>query len=568
MQQIENAVNSYLDSKEIKNILTPGEFSQWTVDMKAGQVLIADARSDAFDPALQIVFLEEGEDEEADGKVLAQNDDRFPGDQRPLLIWRCEKDGKYKVRARCFRDKSGGQFFLRMKTYESLDMNSNGPAEMEVDGSEKILLRLQMKAGDIRQVYFERPNDKEYVWGVVEITISPSGLPDIMLTSPIDRVIRDSVMAAVDGDYYVIVRPSPRREGKIRARVREISPVELQRRDGRYSDTADRNTLSLWTLDVKEGDILQVSTQGVSLSSRFVLAEQPDITEYDLDKNENNPFFPKPVDEEDDDGPVIVQLPARARDQRVGVFVVRRDATLWLASNGSSEKDGTYALSVVPASRDFVAAKVIESRLNVGYTDYWTFEAKAGDVMTFNSTATGFAEQLIVRDPDLTVAVWQSPNPDETEANWSMVIDKPGRYLVAVSAIGDGGSGAYTLDRQVFSAQEFGKSRPAQGDFSSGRAEVWKFTVTPDEPMLMHWRSSALNYSVSIRDEKGAQATLPLVVIDPRNQYAILRVVEETTYLLVLVSLGKKMDYAITLSDLPGYVNRSKASEGKKLPGA
>ena len=85
--------------------------------------------------------------------------------------------------------------------------------------------------------------------------------------------------------------------------------------------------------------------------------------------------------------------------------------------------------------------------------------------------------------------------------------------------------------------------------------------------MLLHWKSSSRNYSISIRDDKGMQTSLPLVRVDENNQYAILKVEEAITYLIVLVSHGQKMDYAITLGDLPGYVNRSKASEGKKLSG-
>ena len=90
--------------------------------------------------------------------------------------------------------------------------------------------------------------------------------------------------------------------------------------------------------------------------------------------------------------------------------------------------------------------------------------------------------------------------PDQTKSDWSMVIETPGRYLVAVSAIGDGGGGTYTLQRQVFSPKMFENGSPATGDLTSGPAEVWTFTATPDDPMLLHWKSSSRNYSISIRD--------------------------------------------------------------------
>src|SRR5260370_128290 len=82
--------------------LPPGEYCEWILKLKPGQIVFAEAHSEAFDAALEIV----GEDK----KVLASNDDRFPGDQSPLLCWRCEKEGSYALHVRCFHDKSGGQF--------------------------------------------------------------------------------------------------------------------------------------------------------------------------------------------------------------------------------------------------------------------------------------------------------------------------------------------------------------------------------------------------------------------------------------------------------------------------
>src|ERR1044072_7846316 len=78
-QNIQNAINGYLDTPEVRNILTPGGFSEWRVTLKAGQVIFSEAWSDAFDPAVQIVDEKE--------VVQADSDDRYPGDQRPPMMW-------------------------------------------------------------------------------------------------------------------------------------------------------------------------------------------------------------------------------------------------------------------------------------------------------------------------------------------------------------------------------------------------------------------------------------------------------------------------------------------------
>ncbi len=111
VQSGERALSQYLNGEQLKSILTPGETVDYPIDLKPGQVLVADAVSESFDPALEIV-------DEA-GKVQSMNDDRYPGDQRPLLFWRCEKLGGYTLRVRSFQNKAGGEVRLRHKVYDT-----------------------------------------------------------------------------------------------------------------------------------------------------------------------------------------------------------------------------------------------------------------------------------------------------------------------------------------------------------------------------------------------------------------------------------------------------------------
>lgn len=296
VQRIERAVDSYFDAEGVKNILTPGQFSQWTLNLKAGQVVIADATSDIFDPALEIVKLAEGEDEEAPGTVLKYNDDRYPGDQRPLLIWRCEEDGEYLLRARCFRDSSGGQFVMRMKIYDSFDVSPGAPSDFELNGQTRILMRLQLEAGDIQRIILEQPNNN-YAYAAVRDAISPLGLPDADLTSPLDSIIYGAVMASVDGDYYVIADTTGEKEKKIRVRVQSIEVKEMQESDGVLSAKASTNAVSLWKFDIKKGEVMRVLMEGLDYDAIVAYSETPDITDFTinekLEDDERNPFFPR-----------------------------------------------------------------------------------------------------------------------------------------------------------------------------------------------------------------------------------------------------------------------------------
>lgn len=538
VQGIDNTINSYLNSEEIKNIMTPGEFSEWPVTLKAGQVVIADARSDAFDPALEIA---QGKD-----TVLANNDDRYPGDQRPLLLWRCTVDGDYSIRARCFQNKAGGQFFLRYVIYDSMDLSDDKATDREFTKPTAFLLRVPMKAGQIKQVRMEVP-DRNFSGIGIGRAISPIGLPDIGLGAALHPVLPNSFMAPVDGDYYVIAKAP----GKARVRLRtDLIKVH----DLADTAKAPTNGPTLWSRTIKKGEFLEVSTPELSLASGFILVEQAEYEKFDMKKDTTNPFFPQVKSEEDaPKGLAFAYFPSRARDPRTTVILAIRDAKLWVASNGIGPKDSHYTMNVRPAAKPFVESNQIDGKLRIGSYDYWAFDTKVGDVMTFKFGAQGFAERVQIRNPDIADVWISEAAPDQMSSTWTTIVTRPGRYLVAISCLGDGGGGDYSLSRQVFPAKEFSKAAPATGEISDGQVQVWKFTAMPNEPLLIHWKSTSWNFSTQIHTDEGHPTGLPFTTVDPNNQFGILKVDKPTTYLIVLIGNGPKSQYSIELADLPGY---------------
>ena len=556
-QSIDSLISSYLNGEEVKCILTPGEFCEWTLNLKAGQVIVGEARSDAFDPAIEMV--------DDKGKVLASNDDRYPGDQRPLLLWRCTKDGAYAFHMRCFHDKSGGQAFVRFHKYDSVDLSEEEKVEKQLDTRAPFLLRIPMKAGQIKEIVADFGGQHHYLPFRVGQMIAPDGLPDIGLAKQIQPAIRNSTfMAPVKGDYYALASPEGGGEGTgtVHVGTREIVPTKLVREGNGYNAKAPTNLPALWELNVKAGEFLEASTPDLNLNCRFVLAEEPDIAKYDMAKTETNPFVPQP--NRQPLAGAFDLFPKRARDGRSIVFVARRDAKLWLASNGANRATKQFTLRVEPAASDFALDKATTGKLRIADTDYWAFDAKAGDVMNLNSGSSGFSEMILVRDPDLEEIRHYEAGLDQTSEDWRMIVEKPGRYLVAVSCFGNGGGGDYSLSRKVFHAKEFGLTSPARAEISEGDVQIWKFTATPQKPLLVHWSSTAWSYDIAIYDEKGRQADFQREAIDGHNTYGILKVTEPQTYVIVLTGGHGKANYSIELGGIPGYSaanQRSKSAD-------
>jgi hypothetical protein len=552
IQQVEQRLGLYLNGEMLKSILTPGEVVEWKIDLKAGQVVVAEAVSESFDPALEIV--------DALGKIYTQNDDRYPGDQRPLVFWRAEAGGAYLLRVRCFQNKAGGQVLARFNTYDTLDLSSGKVEDETFDATRPFLVRVPMKAGQVNDFVTERMGEGNYLNYRLNLAIFPNGLPERApsLGETVSPAIR-ALAAPLAGDYYLMYTPFGYRSGKGRVRIgtREFVPKKLEPQGAAYVSQAPTNTPALFELSVKAGDLLEASTPELTLNSTLKVAEAPDLAKFSLDpkKPEQNPFFPTVKNQPPDVEPALDFLPSR-RGGRIAVFRARRDAKLWLATDGIGPADKTFMLRVKPAAEDFIENKPNVGKLKVGKYDYWAFEAKAGDVMTFNVATAAFNQVVVVRDPDLGEVRHAEAPLDQTQDSWRMVIQKPGRYLIQYSCLGDGGGGDYTLSRSVLAAKEFTMAKPAKGEIADGEIQIWKFTATPNEPLFVRWNSSNWSYNLAIYDDKGNATDFQRQDIDGHNRLGILKVSEPRTYVIMLVGSKDKASYSIELSPIPAGLRK------------
>ncbi|MCC7229680.1 MAG: hypothetical protein IT203_04750 [Fimbriimonadaceae bacterium] len=542
---IERGLASYLNSEYIKSVLTPGETVEWKISMKPGQVVVGDAMSEAFDPGLEIV--------DSQGKTLAKNDDRYPGDQRPLVFWRCEQAGDYKLCVRSFQNKAGGQVYVRFKTYETLDVIDDKKADGTFDATKPFLVRVPMKAGQIKDMTADLRGEGNFLTFNFGVVITPSGLPERSpsLAEPISPAIR-ALIAPVDGDYYMVVTPYGYvgGAGRVRIGTRSILPTKLAKSGSVLSATAPTNVPALYELDVKQGDLLEISTPELAPTSQFRLAEAIDFSKFDVSKPETNPFFPVPRTQPPGPGTAFDLLPGRARDGRITVFRARRDAKLWLASNGAGPANKTFTLSVKPAAREFGEEKLSSGVLRTGNTDYWAFDAKAGDVMTLDFNCADFTQVVVVRDPDLAEIRQYEAALDQTTESWRLIVQKPGRYLVCVSCWGNGGGGTYSLNRKVYRPQEFGKGKPAKGTIAPGEIQIWKFTAMPNDPLLVKWISDRWGYDIAVYNEAGQPDGFQQQEIDASTRLGILKVGQPHTYLIVLTGGPAKANFTIELTSI------------------
>ncbi len=532
------AISSYLKAPEIKSILTPGEYCEWKLDLKAGQVVIADAQSEMFDPALEVVDSTE--------KVLATNDDRYPGDQRPLLLFRCPADGSYSLRVRCFKNKAGGQFSLRSQIFDSIDTGPNKTVEKQLAAGTQYLIRIPMKAGEFKMLgfaYLDRVNGLQVQLGEF---ISPLGLPVFSQGHEDFTPASQAIIAPVDGDYYAYMQ-LVWGSGKIRVNTQSIAPIDLEQKGNVRTGNGKAGSLNIWRMQAKAGEILEFAIPTLYSSSRLEIWEEPNVTCYNLKDPEKNPFFPSTK-------AVVIPISSlvkRDRDSRYQVLRILKDATLWISSYGSGPKEGEYALTVKPATMELKHDKQVSQPLAVGSTDYWSFDADLGDVMTLDFSTTHFVAEVQVYDPVFSGIMGLASDPDQNPLHTMMTITKPGRYVVSVRSAGSGGGGDYTIQRKTYPPRFVAKGSPAKDEIAKGETHVWKFTVQPHNPVLFHWKSlsNAPEYRIYNEDQTGAMFSTSYA---SGHLYGVIDVSKPTTYMVVVTTRSDKSSYLLELLDLPG----------------
>jgi hypothetical protein len=424
-------------------------------------------------------------------------------------------------------------------------------------------MEVPMKAGEIKQVLTEFGGANHYVSFGFGQVIAPGGLPEQSpsLAARINPSL-PTLVAPVTGVYYVMATPygAEGGRGKVHVWTSDLVAEKLVPQGNGFSSKHATNAPGLWELNVKAGDLLKATAAELYNNSQITLANEPDFSKYDLSKPETNPFFPHPEVRED---PAFDTLPAREGDSRIVVFKAKRDAKLWISSNCAGPTK-VFTLNIEPAAAEFVPDHPNSGNLRIADTDYWAFDAKAGDVMALNTTAAKFKEMLLVRDPDLTDVYRYEARLDQSTDGWRMIVQKPGRYLLAVSCLGNGGSGEYSLGRKVFHAKEFSRSQPAKGEISAGEVQVWTFKAIPSDPLFIHWMSSNRDYEISVYDEKGQRTSFERQEIDRQNSFGILKVNEPRTFVIVLSGNGNKSSYSIELGSIPGYQPTPAVSHRKK----
>ncbi|MBS1708054.1 MAG: hypothetical protein JSS65_04950 [Armatimonadetes bacterium] len=541
-QRLDEQIAQYLSGPEHEHILTPGDFTDWPLKLEEGQVVIAEASSIAFDPALEVV--------DSKGKVLASNDDRYPGDQRPLLLWRCPAKGEYSLHGRCFRDKSGGQYKLRFEVFDTVDAPVGQVVEKKLATEHPVLVRVPLKRGQIVEG-IDLPQDGQDRFHLrFYDVISPCGLPDLDLLRTFQPTLGDtSLLAVADGDYYFLGNTVPTK-GTIKIQVVEHKPMAVKPESRAKTVAPSKAPVDIWTFTAKAGEYLQVRTPELAPYSQSTIEPQPEMPEAPKKADDWSAFYPEVPDPKKDRSPAFYSIRGRARDVRLTNFKVNKDTTFWVVTRPQRQGEINYSLQIVPLAKPLPDANATRGQLRIGDADFWSFEGQVGDVVVLETQCKDFYSMARLVDSDSRELAKMVSPIDGDRASTTVILRKTGINLLEVSSPGEGGGGEYAVTRKLVPPQVFDVSKPAAGELDGNKVQVWKFVAKPGEPLLVKWDIS--NPAVRLRalDEAGHDVGFPLQRVNDNKWYGVLTVDKERTFIVVVEGAGPKATYAMTLSAL------------------
>jgi len=465
-----------------------------------------------------------------------------------------------------FHNKAGGSFTLRFTTYQSFGVSDDDKAQYQINKDQKnrkrIMIRESLNAGEISNTRFYTTGQQPYLnqfESLQPLYLYQNGLP----VPKADFLFGRStlMLAPVSGDYYILIDPQgssyPNQTTHIW--VDKTVPQIISSNQTAIKAQTDPYGSAVFQIKMKKFDFLSAQVSGPNKSFDLSAITKPDVAGFDLSDPTKNPFFPGVTPNPDLSKLTI--MPARPGDPRFLDFYAMADQTVWVGLDSSEDKPRNYDLTMKPAAVMLPANGTSHQKLQIGWTNYALVPLNQGDIMTLALSAEGFRPRIHIFNSDLNTESDDSLPLDVYSQKSEIDSYRNENYIVAVSCVGDGGQGDFSLSSIVHPAKTFSLSNPGAGSIEANQIQVWKFTLSASEPVIFHWHTTdpATTFNLTSFSEN---VYAPVQVIDSNNSIAILNPDKEVTFTMVIRGGNNNANYTMSLEPIP----HNQAATGKPSP--
>lgn len=485
------------------HILTPGDKTDWPVDLKAGEALIIKVRSDVFDPAVEVT------DEE--GKVtIAKNDDVAPGQQNAQVLAYFEKAGKYRIRVLNYRSSAGGQYELRTRKIGSVNAAVGTDLELPKyteDGPR--FVRYQLKKG---VAYCFGAFDGGFVGNPV---IEPNG-------NTIQLEIGAILRPAADGQYFVrAIAPAYPEDGKKpRALCLELTPKQADMKNPPKASESPRLPYELWQVTLDAGSLVRLSLPAKEGSLQTLEVRKKDP------KLDHDPVWE-----------VLVDAPKNSNDR----YVLAKDSIELLMVVVTRGGQKSYQVSLTNGCSEWDGVTPLQADLPVGGTHFYRMSAKRADYIYLLAQAQAFDLKSTLYYDDGNRYVEVDDTNDSLNAITNAVIPQSGTYYFAITSYGQGGGGAYSLKGQRAQPDILTLGEPKEVKFDSPVSGTLEFEAKAGQELLLEVTRGSVS---QIWQPDGENLVRQTVSLEGR-QLVYLRIGQSGKHRLLLVHSEKPVNVVL-----------------------
>lgn len=407
-------------------ILTQGDKVEYKFKGVPGQTIFATVHSSVFDPGLKLL--------DAKGKVVAENDDQYEGNQSPLLTFQFPDDKEYKLIVQNYRSSGGGPFKIYTQTFIPMEIApgaNNKPLKNPDDkpghGGHFVYFHFKGEAGkvySVRRAHFATSGRN---WDLAyRGIIGPTGVKktDYSFYQQ-DGANSPLFEAKVKGDFY-LVYDSPSADGTADPRLDIVEVANLEKTGTIKFDLAP-TAQRIFKMKVERSNIVRTTLDAPEETGFQFKAQTTPDKEADGSK---------PISFE-----TLQPLMTNDRDS-YRLFHEKGEVTLIVSSNANKPTTVSMVNRMdIPTWQD---GKPISGRIELGETQFYMISGVKGDIQRINGKADGFELQftLMSMEGSTTEYIDQKKHMPSTELQY----EETKKYLVMVSSPQGGGSGSYAMN--------------------------------------------------------------------------------------------------------------------------
>ena len=406
-------------------ILTQGDKVEYKIKGVPGQTLISTVRSNVFDPSLKLL--------DSKGKVIAENDDQYEGNQSPLLMHQFIDDKDYKLIVQNYRSGGGGQFKLYTQTFL--------PIELSVGENPKPIKKPDGQPGHGGNfVYFHFKANEATNYAIRQVIANIGGNPEGLgfrgIIGPTGVKKSDYSMYRQDptwgplfetkkkGDFY-LVYGAPGGDGTVAARLDVVEATKIDKVSSIKFDMG-ASAQKIFRFDVDKQDIIRTKTEAMKDVNFNYRAQSPIDAKSD-ERRDINIHEHQPV--------MFVE------DEFIRIFQEKSEVTL-IVSNGAL-KPVTVSMTNAMDIPTWKEGTAINGRLALGESKFYTIAATKGDIQRIKGQADGFELQFALHEMDGASANYLDQRTHSPFAE--LRYEESRKVLVEVSSLSGAGSGSFSM---------------------------------------------------------------------------------------------------------------------------